>query len=89
MHRPIAISASRRLWTLVLYAAYGGVYIASSLAWLWVIETQRPDRWDLLGAALCLIGVGVILFGPRAARPDEKGRQDRPAELTAGYCHVN
>ena len=49
------------------YAAYGGVYIAASLAWLWVVEAQRPDRWDLLGAALCLIGAGVILFGPRAA----------------------
>ena len=49
------------------YAAYGGVYIAASLAWLWVIEAQRPDRRDLLGAAICLIGAGVILLGPRAA----------------------
>ena len=49
------------------YAAYGGVYIAASLAWLWVVEGARPDRWDLLGAALCLAGAAVILLGPRAA----------------------
>ncbi|MFN4041118.1 MAG: YnfA family protein [Brevundimonas sp.] len=47
------------------YAAYGGVYIVASLAWLWMIEGARPDRWDVLGAALCLVGAGVILFGPR------------------------
>jgi small multidrug resistance family-3 protein len=47
------------------FAAYGGVYIASSLAWLRVVEGVRPDRWDLLGAALCLLGAGVILLGPR------------------------
>jgi small multidrug resistance family-3 protein len=49
------------------YAAYGGVYIAASLLWLWLIEHRAPDRWDLLGAGLCLIGASVILFGPRAA----------------------
>ncbi|MBI4383965.1 MAG: YnfA family protein [Nitrospinae bacterium] len=47
------------------YAAYGGVYIAASLLWLWMIEGQRPDRWDILGAAVCLAGAAVILFGPR------------------------
>lgn len=47
------------------YAAYGGVYICASLAWLWAVEGLRPDRWDLAGAALCLVGSGVILFGPR------------------------
>lgn len=47
------------------YAAYGGVYIASSLAWLWIIEGKAPDRWDLLGASICLAGAAVILFGPR------------------------
>jgi small multidrug resistance family-3 protein len=47
------------------YAAYGGVYILSSLAWLWAVEGVRPDRWDLLGAAICLVGAAVILFGPR------------------------
>ena len=49
------------------YAPYGGVYIAASLAWLWTVEGQRPDTWDVTGAALCLIGVGIILFAPRAA----------------------
>jgi small multidrug resistance family-3 protein len=48
------------------YAAYGGVYIVSSLLWLWLVEGTRPDRWDVLGAAFCLIGAAVILFGPRS-----------------------
>jgi small multidrug resistance family-3 protein len=47
------------------YAAYGGVYIAASLLWLWLVEGLRPDRWDLLGSALCLAGAAVILLGPR------------------------
>jgi small multidrug resistance family-3 protein len=47
------------------FAAYGGVYIAFSLAWLWAVEGMRPDRWDLAGAALCLAGAGLILYGPR------------------------
>lgn len=47
------------------YAAYGGVYIAASLAWLRAIEGVRPDRWDLAGAALCLIGAAFIIGGPR------------------------
>ena len=49
------------------YAAYGGVYIASSLLWLWAVEGQRADRWDLTGAAICLLGAAIILWGPRAA----------------------
>ncbi|PWR19573.1 YnfA family protein [Zavarzinia compransoris] len=49
------------------YAAYGGIYIAASLAWLWLAEGSRPDRFDLLGAALCLGGTAVILFAPRGA----------------------
>lgn len=49
------------------YAAYGGVYIAATLLWLWIVEQKQPDRWDLTGAAICLIGAGVILFGPRTA----------------------
>ena len=47
------------------YAAYGGVYIASSLLWLWIIEGQRPDRWDFTGAAICVVGPAIVLFGPR------------------------
>jgi small multidrug resistance family-3 protein len=49
------------------YAAYGGIYIAASLTWLWAIEGIRPDRWDVLGAAICIAGASVILFAPRAA----------------------
>jgi small multidrug resistance family-3 protein len=47
------------------FAAYGGVYIAASLAWGWAVEGARPDRFDLLGAALCLAGAAVILAAPR------------------------
>ena len=49
------------------YAAYGGVYIASSLLWLWAVEGVRADRWDLAGATICLLGAAIILWGPRAA----------------------
>jgi len=47
------------------FAAYGGVYIAASLMWLWAVEGARPDRWDLIGTAVCLGGAAIILFGPR------------------------
>ena len=49
------------------YASYGGVYIVASIAWLWLVEQRTPDRWDLVGASICLFGAGVILFGPRTA----------------------
>ena len=49
------------------YAAYGGIYICASLIWLWSVEGVRPDRWDVTGAALCLVGTCVILLAPRAA----------------------
>lgn len=47
------------------YAAYGGIYIAASLFWMWGMEGARPDRFDLLGGALALAGTAVILFAPR------------------------
>ncbi|CCV06030.1 conserved membrane hypothetical protein [Mesorhizobium metallidurans STM 2683] len=49
------------------YAAFGGIYITASLGWLWLVEGVRPDRWDLAGAALCIIGASVILLAPRGA----------------------
>ena len=50
-----------------IFAAYGGVYIGASLGWLWAIEGSRPDRWDMIGAVICLLGAAVILWGPRSA----------------------
>ena len=47
------------------YAAYGGIYICASLAWLWAVDGGRPDRWDVGGTALCLLGTCIILLGPR------------------------
>jgi len=48
------------------YAAYGGIYIAASLAWLRVVEGVAPDRFDMLGSAICVAGALLILFAPRA-----------------------
>lgn len=48
------------------YAAYGGVYIVSALLWLWLAEGERPDRWDGIGAIICLMGSAIILWGPRS-----------------------
>lgn len=50
-----------------ILAAYGGVFVAGSLAWAMALDGFRPDRWDLAGAALCLIGVTVIMYAPRGA----------------------
>lgn len=47
------------------YAAYGGIYIAASLVWLWAAEGQRPDGWDLGGSVLCVAGAAAILLAPR------------------------
>lgn len=51
------------------YAAYGGIYILSSLLWLWLIEGTRPDRWDVIGGAICVAGAAIILLGPRGQIP--------------------
>lgn len=47
------------------FAAYGGVYIAASLLWMWLVERSRPDIWDIAGGALALAGAALILFAPR------------------------
>lgn len=49
-----------------ILAAYGGVFVAGSLLWGVVLDGFRPDRWDLAGAVVCLIGVGLIMYAPRA-----------------------
>jgi small multidrug resistance family-3 protein len=48
-----------------IYAAYGAVYIASSIVWMWAVERHAPDRWDSIGVAVCLLGAAIIYFGPR------------------------
>lgn len=48
-----------------ILAAYGGVFVAGSLLWGVVVDGFRPDRWDLTGAAICLVGVGLIMYAPR------------------------
>lgn len=49
-----------------ILAAYGGIFVAGSLAWGIVVDGFKPDRFDYLGAAICLVGVSVIMFAPRA-----------------------
>jgi len=70
---PAALSLAGFVWLLTLhpfaagrtYAAYGGVYVATALLWLWVVDGVRPDRWDLIGAAVSVAGMAIILFAPR------------------------
>ncbi|RMI28491.1 YnfA family protein [Nocardia stercoris] len=49
-----------------ILAAYGGVFVAGSLLWGMAVDGFRPDRWDVTGALICLVGVAVIMYGPRA-----------------------
>ena len=49
------------------YAAYGGVYIAVALLWLWLVDGIRPTLWDGLGATVALAGMAIIMFAPRSA----------------------
>jgi small multidrug resistance family-3 protein len=70
---PAAIGLGAFAWLLTLhpmsagrtYAAYGGVYVTTALLWLWAVEQQRPDHWDLIGGAVTLIGMATIAFAPR------------------------
>ena len=70
---PATASLALFAWLLTLhptaagrvYAAYGGVYVTVAIAWLWWVEAVKPSRWDLLGVALCLLGMAVIMFSPR------------------------
>ena len=47
------------------YAAYGGVYVAMAVLWGWLVERIQPDRWDVIGALIALLGMAIIAFGPR------------------------
>jgi small multidrug resistance family-3 protein len=50
-----------------VYAAYGGVFVVLSLLWGWWVDGHRPDAPDVIGAAICIVGVGVIMYWPRIA----------------------
>lgn len=72
---PAAMSLAAFTWLLTLhpgaasrtYAAYGGVYVAVALIWLWAIEGRQPDRWDLIGGLVAVAGMAFIAFAPRSA----------------------
>ncbi|WP_284180148.1 YnfA family protein [Rhabdaerophilum sp. SD176] len=49
------------------YAAYGGIYVVASVLWIRFVEGVAPDRWDMIGATICILGAAVILLGPRTA----------------------
>lgn len=48
-----------------VYAAYGGVYVATALAWLWLVDGVRPTAWDLAGSAVAILGMVIIMCAPR------------------------
>ena len=68
---PASLSLALFVWLLTLhpqaagrvYAAYGGVYISVALLWLWVVDAIKPSMTDFIGVGICLVGVGVIMFG--------------------------
>lgn len=72
---PAAASLALFVWLLTLhpaaagrvYAAYGGVYVASAILWLWAVDGIRPTAWDLTGGAVAIGGMAIIMFAPRPA----------------------
>lgn len=72
---PAALLLTLFVWLLTLhpvaagrvYAAYGGVYVAIAIAWLWAVEGIRPSQWDIIGALVALAGMAIIMFAPRPA----------------------
>lgn len=70
---PAAASLAAFAWLLTLhptaagrvYAAYGGIYVAMALAWLWLIDGVRPTQWDVLGVTVSIAGMAIIMFAPR------------------------
>lgn len=71
---PSALSLALFAWLLTLhpaaagrvYAAYGGVYVSVALLWLWGVDGIRPHPWDVVGVGVCLAGMAIIMFAPRA-----------------------
>jgi small multidrug resistance family-3 protein len=71
---PAALSLAAFAWLLTLhphpagrtYAAYGGIYVATAVVWLWVVDRKVPDRWDTIGALVAIGGMLIIAFGPRS-----------------------
>jgi small multidrug resistance family-3 protein len=72
---PAALSLTLFAWLLSLhptaagrvYAAYGGVYICVAIIWLWGVDGIKPTLWDIVGASIALVGMGIIMFAPRSA----------------------
>lgn len=72
---PAAVSLALFVWLLTLhpaasgrvYAAYGGVYVATALVWLWLVDGIRPNGWDVLGVALMLAGMATVMLAPRTS----------------------
>ncbi|MCS6800096.1 MAG: YnfA family protein [Myxococcota bacterium] len=70
---PAAICLAAFAWLLTLhptaagrtYAAYGGVYVAVAIVWLWLVEGVRPTIWDLVGSAVAIAGMAIVVLGPR------------------------
>lgn len=72
---PAGLSLAVFAWLLSLhpvaagrvYAAYGGVYIGAAILWLWVVDGIKPTGWDMVGAGVALVGMGIIMFAPRVS----------------------
>jgi len=72
---PAALSLVLFAWLLTLhptaagrvYAAYGGVYIAVAIGWLWLVEGIKPTSWDVIGSAVALTGMAIIMLAPRTS----------------------
>jgi small multidrug resistance family-3 protein len=70
---PAAGALALFVWLLTLhptaagrvYAAYGGIYVAVAILWLWTVNGVVPDRWDIIGSLVTLTGMAIIMFGPR------------------------
>lgn len=71
---PSILSLMAFVWLLTLhpaaagrvYAAYGGVYVAMAIVWLWAVDGIRPTSWDMIGAGVALLGMAIIMFAPKA-----------------------